>query len=213
MSSSMDCFRFLRQLADHIAEAENGVSSGHALTCARCAAHLQRGKRIGALLRQRPDVPDALRSRDSFERLAESISDAFGGSALARALRTREVLPDGIRADGPGGVLSGEARDILPAGMAEQVVADLSTPTQAPGWLWLRTRNQIRKDLRARAVRRWAGRIAALGAAASLFAVLFGWDPFRKGTDEQVPIVCVRVHRPPPGLEYPLALLRDGVDH
>jgi hypothetical protein len=206
VSSSMDCFRFLRQLADHIVEAENGVSSGHSLTCARCAARLQRAKRIGALLRQRPAVPDSLRSRDSFERLAESISDAFGGSALARALGTREVPPD-FQADGPAGVVSGEARDVLPAGMAERVVADLSAPTQAPGWLWLRTRNQIRKDLRARAVRRWAGRIAAVGAAASLCAVLFGWDPFRKGTDEQVEIVFVSVSKLPV-LEHPMSQLR-----
>jgi hypothetical protein len=209
VSNSIDCFRFLRQLADHLVEAENGASSGHALTCAKCAARLQRAKSIGAMLRQRPPVPDSLRSRESFERLAQSISDAFGGSALARALRTREVLPDGVRADA---VVSGEARDVLPAGMAERVVAGLRTPSQAPGWLWLRTRNQIRKDLRARAVRRWAGRIAAVGAAASLAAVLFGWVPFRKGTDEQVEIVFVSVSKLPVLEQNPLSVLRSGLD-
>src|SRR5262249_51477490 len=118
-----------------------------------------------------------------------------------------EVLPDGVGADG---AVSGEASDVLPAEMAERIVADLSAPSQAPGWLWLRTRNQIRKDLRARAVRRWAGRIAAVGAAASLFAVLFGWVPFTKGTDEQVVIVI----KPVPTLavhEGSIAVLRSGV--
>jgi hypothetical protein len=208
VSSSTDCLRFLRQLADHLSDAENGASSGHALICASCAARLQRARRIGSLLRQRPPVPESLRSRQSFERLAESISDAFGSSPLARALRMREVLPDqgGTRPE----AVVGEARDVLPDAMAERVVADLSTPSQAPGWLWLRTRNQIRKDLRARAVRRWAGRIAAVGVAASLFAVLFGWVPLRKGTDELVEIVIVPVSNSQlPGLEQsPVALLR-----
>lgn len=192
------CFGFLRRFAAHLAAFAAGQLPAHAATCAACRARLDGASRIAALLRQRPPVPEPMHDAKFDEAVLERVIDASSAAPVGAALRAAWAAP----LTAPAETIAEE----IDAEVARHLNSGIGSP---PSWMWLRIRDQVRRDIgsRLRLTRiRWA---AFIGAAAVALIGASLWSSLANGTKAEPTIVFVTMTDLPP-VEYPTAVLRNG---
>jgi hypothetical protein len=194
----MDCFRFLRQLADHL-DAKSGALPAHAVSCASCAARMRRAREAGDLLRVRPEMPAELRAPVFFESILEAVVDDAAATPIGRALAMEVRIPRAV-----------EAADLTITTPDSAVLRELQQPKAAPAWLWQQTRAQVAVEVRASGRRRFVQRATAFGSAAAACLAIISWFWLSHGTKEPFDVVFVSMSEMPV-LEHPTAVLRKGL--
>jgi hypothetical protein len=198
-SSSMDCFRFLREMADHL-DAKSGAVPTHAASCATCAERLRRAREAGDLLRVRPEVPAELRAPAFFESILEATIEDAAATTVGRALAEKVRIPRAV-----------EAADLTITTPDSAVLRELQQAKAAPAWLWQQTRAQVAIELRASGRRRFAQRATVFGSAAAACLAIMSWFWLSHGTKEPFDVVFVSMSEMP-ALEHPTAVLRKGIN-
>lgn len=197
-ASSRDCFRFVREMADHL-DAKNGELPAHAASCATCAERLRRAREAGDLLRVRPEVPAELRAPAFFESILEATIEDAAATPLGRALAAKVHIPRAV-----------EASDLTITTPDSAVLRELQQTKAAPAWLWQQTRAQVAVEVRASGRRRFVQRATAFGSAAAACLAIMSWFWLSHGTKEPFDVVFVSMSEMP-ALEHPTAVLRKGI--
>lgn len=197
-SSSMNCFRFLRQLAEHL-DVKTDALPAHAASCASCAERLRRARESVDLLRVRPEVPTELHAPAFFESILEGVIEGAAATPIGRALAEEVRIPRAV-----------EAADLTLTTPDSSVLRELQQPKAAPAWLWQQTRAQVAVELRASGRRRFVQRATAFGSAAAACLAIISWFWLSHGTKEPFDVVFVSMSEMP-ALEHPTAVLRKGI--
>jgi hypothetical protein len=198
-SLSPECRGFLRRLADHVTARRSGESSVHAETCPACRQVLDRAVSAASWLRTRPPVPEALRSPARLAELGERIAEqSEAAPLLARTLLRSEVPVD---------LLWPEIDTSLTISRELEGV-----PTKAPSWLWVKVREQVRREIAWHRFARRARRFRLVVAASILAIGVLAVMPRRVERLPEIQIMFDRMSSPPPlASDYsPVAILRQG---
>jgi hypothetical protein len=193
------CRAFLANLADHISAAP---IPGAALRCAECRRHLLAARTLAGALRQRPEIPEALRQPAILDGIYESAVDHAEVDAPLGAALSAALLPVTM----PVGE---SVLETAPVGdeLARNFVGN---PASAPSQLWQRVRLEVQSviDDRRRAIRRKRAAVAVLAAAGLLLSLVL---IDRQGTKTEVSIVFEDMAMRPEMDIMPVAVLRSAL--